>query len=380
MCQEGKVPISSMFVSASLCCVGRDSRCNSKRHLHTCDCDVLPLRLRNCILSFHVTWTRQVNHGRPCHLWAVFYRRKRTLCQDHLWALTLFCNLPKFSQTWAHSCVNCSSIPQLEKKYSQLELGCAPCHLYYFLLLWCMAGEETIHMIMNILYHLYIKSIIHIHICCRERSKYAQHWPWNYTLLYPSLSMINSCHEVLAQMKSQFQIVEAEAVTFSFCQASGRQVMPTATWSRAKNPRQVLESWYILGVSVVRCSQAQGKKESKAPDRNLMKFVVAVVSVVLCSKLCATALDGVEWGQACVYQCQPTLARVHRDSTQASPSRTELNRYIGKSEEKLQSGYIWAMMAMDGHGPVETAVIMENPCGSLLRFLLPCWKTMNGRQ
>ena len=104
MCQEGKVPISSMFVSPSLCCVGRDSRCNSKRHLHTCDCDVLSLRLRNCILSFHVTWARQVNMVGHVTFGLFFTGEKGPLCQDHLWAFTLFCDLPKFSQTWAHRC------------------------------------------------------------------------------------------------------------------------------------------------------------------------------------------------------------------------------------------------------------------------------------
>ena len=293
--------------------------------------------------SFHVTWTRQVNHGRPCHLWAVFYRRKRTLCQDHLWALTLFCNLPKFSQTWAHSCVNCSSIPQLEKKYSQLELGCAPCHLYYFLLLWCMAGEETIHMIMNILYHLYIKSIIHI--CCRERSKYAQHWPWNDTLLYPSLSMINSCHEVLAQMKSQFQVSRSSHVFIlpSFWETSDAN----RHMEQGKEPKtslgKLIHPWRF-------CCQMQPSPRQKREQSSRQKFDEICCSGSFGSFMFQIVCNSIGWCGMGTSMRVPMPTHPSESAPRFHPSVTKSNRaepLYRKVRRKTATGLY---LGHDGHG------------------------------
>ena len=290
-----------------------------------------------------------------------FFEEKRKPCidyQDQLWAFALFCALPKFSHTWAHSCVNCSSIPParevlparmctntISNTFCSCDASQGKKKLYEYILSLSLSQAPSIcpygYMIydfISVLYHLYIHAVKNTaclwpkHLCTKSSH-------------YPSLSRISTPVMEFSSNEDQFHIVQAETVTFSFCQASGRHVMPKATWSTAKDPRQILESWSILTNAIVRRSQAQGKKGSKAQDRNLMKFVVAAV---LCSELCATVWDGVEWRQACVYQCQPTLATGHRDSPRASPSRTETNRWNGKSEQTLDLlGPWWPWMAME---------------------------------
>lgn len=169
---------------------------------------------------------------------------------------------------------------------------------------------------------------------------------------------INSCHEILAQMKSQFQIVKAEAVTFSFCQASGRQAMPTATWRRAKDPRQILESWCILWrFSCQRQPSSRQKFDEICCSGRFGTFMFQIV----CNSIGRCGM-----GTSMRVPMPPRFPASVTKSNRAE----QLNR---KVRTNTGLGPWWPWASGDSRD-------MENPCGIPLGFLLPCWKIMNGRQ